>query len=154
MNMCSRSSAGIIRPSTILLTLALVVSGPPWQRMQRPLWRKTSMPNCSWAVRASRCPSRKRSTRESLETSVAMYSWRARPQISEKLDSMSWNWLAEAEVLLRADAATVPEGRKVTLLSGLICAIQVESRSEEHTSELQSLAYLVCRLLLEKKKKQ
>src|SRR2546425_5049919 len=25
-------------------------------------------------------------------------------------------------------------------------------RSEEHTSELQSLAYLVCRLLLEKKK--
>src|SRR2546425_9548623 len=30
------------------------------------------------------------------------------------------------------------------------CGIQ---RSEEHTSELQSLAYLVCRLLLEKKKK-
>src|SRR2546425_3572007 len=29
----------------------------------------------------------------------------------------------------------------------------IESRSEEHTSELQSLAYLVCRLLLEKKKK-
>src|SRR2546425_6437760 len=28
-----------------------------------------------------------------------------------------------------------------------------EYRSEEHTSELQSLAYLVCRLLLEKKKK-
>src|SRR5687767_15217243 len=27
-----------------------------------------------------------------------------------------------------------------------------QSRSEEHTSELQSLAYLVCRLLLEKKK--
>src|SRR2546425_3014026 len=28
-----------------------------------------------------------------------------------------------------------------------------KNRSEEHTSELQSLAYLVCRLLLEKKKK-
>src|SRR5205823_14433285 len=27
-----------------------------------------------------------------------------------------------------------------------------DGRSEEHTSELQSLAYLVCRLLLEKKK--
>src|SRR2546425_2193117 len=27
-----------------------------------------------------------------------------------------------------------------------------DKRSEEHTSELQSLAYLVCRLLLEKKK--
>src|SRR3989441_5986661 len=30
----------------------------------------------------------------------------------------------------------------------------VPVRSEEHTSELQSLAYLVCRLLLEKKKYQ
>src|SRR5205823_15038550 len=28
----------------------------------------------------------------------------------------------------------------------------LRGRSEEHTSELQSLAYLVCRLLLEKKK--
>src|SRR2546425_7046739 len=28
------------------------------------------------------------------------------------------------------------------------------ARSEEHTSELQSLAYLVCRLLLEKKKEE
>src|SRR3989441_9592245 len=32
-------------------------------------------------------------------------------------------------------------------------ATVVAMRSEEHTSELQSLAYLVCRLLLEKKKK-
>src|SRR2546425_6370622 len=31
--------------------------------------------------------------------------------------------------------------------------MQRHGRSEEHTSELQSLAYLVCRLLLEKKKK-
>src|SRR2546425_9696653 len=29
---------------------------------------------------------------------------------------------------------------------------RAHDRSEEHTSELQSLAYLVCRLLLEKKK--
>src|SRR2546425_7234180 len=35
--------------------------------------------------------------------------------------------------------------RELRLLAGL-------TRSEEHTSELQSLAYLVCRLLLEKKK--
>src|SRR5690625_6981747 len=33
---------------------------------------------------------------------------------------------------------------------GLICA----PRSEEHTSELQSRGHLVCRLLLEKKKKK
>src|SRR3712207_6867169 len=31
--------------------------------------------------------------------------------------------------------------------------IEVQERSEEHTSELQSRQYLVCRLLLEKKKK-
>src|SRR2546425_2522823 len=31
--------------------------------------------------------------------------------------------------------------------------VQGAGRSEEHTSELQSLAYLVCRLLLEKKKR-
>src|SRR3989441_6979867 len=33
-------------------------------------------------------------------------------------------------------------------------SIPPDRRSEEHTSELQSLAYLVCRLLLEKKKKK
>src|SRR2546425_10338756 len=33
-------------------------------------------------------------------------------------------------------------------------AVYLARRSEEHTSELQSLAYLVCRLLLEKKKKK
>src|SRR2546425_7405986 len=32
-------------------------------------------------------------------------------------------------------------------------SVRQRGRSEEHTSELQSLAYLVCRLLLEKKKK-
>src|SRR3989441_6635695 len=46
--------------------------------------------------------------------------------------------------------------------SSLTCAVRadfpavrrlLDGRSEEHTSELQSLAYLVCRLLLEKKKK-
>src|SRR5687767_15511694 len=36
-------------------------------------------------------------------------------------------------------------------LQGSACAYDL-LRSEEHTSELQSLAYLVCRLLLEKKK--
>src|SRR5258706_7035013 len=34
----------------------------------------------------------------------------------------------------------------------LIAALLKQSRSEEHTSELQSLTNLVCRLLLEKKK--
>src|SRR2546425_1632547 len=45
------------------------------------------------------------------------------------------------------------------LVNGMPAAFEgdgrtVRVRSEEHTSELQSLAYLVCRLLLEKKKKK
>src|SRR2546425_9770140 len=40
------------------------------------------------------------------------------------------------------------EGSLIAAYRALDC-----TRSEEHTSELQSLAYLVCRLLLEKKKK-
>src|SRR3712207_6862461 len=36
----------------------------------------------------------------------------------------------------------------------MIASGEKEPRSEEHTSELQSRQYLVCRLLLEKKKKQ
>src|SRR2546425_3310881 len=35
----------------------------------------------------------------------------------------------------------------------VVADLRERMRSEEHTSELQSLAYLVCRLLLEKKKK-
>src|SRR2546425_11387733 len=46
---------------------------------------------------------------------------------------------------LRRHAHTVPAARRL--------GAPVD-RSEEHTSELQSLAYLVCRLLLEKKKKR
>src|SRR3712207_8670605 len=36
---------------------------------------------------------------------------------------------------------------------GAVDYVQWQARSEEHTSELQSRQYLVCRLLLEKKKK-
>src|SRR2546425_3886713 len=39
-----------------------------------------------------------------------------------------------------------------TVYSTSLAGIMPGDRSEEHTSELQSLAYLVCRLLLEKKK--
>src|SRR2546425_1331592 len=41
----------------------------------------------------------------------------------------------------------IPRNRPRATLAGAL----TRSRSEEHTSELQSLAYLVCRLLLEKK---
>src|SRR5687767_7679436 len=60
------------------------------------------------------------------------------------------------------DLPVWPGGPRVGLglwrsLSGLMMlelAMFATGRSEEHTSELQSLAYLVCRLLLEKKKKK
>src|SRR5437899_9634992 len=51
--------------------------------------------------------------------------------------------LARAVVLVDVIEG-VPQGKALD---------QWESRSEEHTSELQSLRHLVCRLLLEKKKK-
>src|SRR5205823_11774750 len=42
-----------------------------------------------------------------------------------------------------------PAAPSAIVCVGTTCSLPV--RSEEHTSELQSLAYLVCRLLLEKK---
>src|SRR5437899_12746498 len=44
--------------------------------------------------------------------------------------------------------------RTCSRVCGSKCAGTRGSRSEEHTSELQSLRHLVCRLLLEKKKKK
>src|SRR3712207_6897388 len=66
-------------------------------------------------------------------------------------------------VSLRADTGEVvavvgPSGCGKTTLLRLLAGLEapapgrVEGRSEEHTSELQSRQYLVCRLLLEKKK--
>src|ERR1035441_3839770 len=47
-------------------------------------------------------------------------------------------------------AATVPI-LSITILLVLLTGWGMKDRSEEHTSELQSLRHLVCRLLLEKK---
>src|SRR3712207_8650918 len=45
------------------------------------------------------------------------------------------------------------DGRRDGVLDGLRRVVEaLAERSEEHTSELQSRQYLVCRLLLEKKK--
>src|SRR6266404_6850661 len=52
---------------------------------------------------------------------------------------------------LNAEASKAPIRRIDP--SAQAAAAPAPARSEEHTSELQSLAYLVCRLLLEKKKK-
>src|SRR3712207_8337543 len=60
---------------------------------------------------------------------------------------------ARCEMDLSGGTTMVPRRTRtgsIRVLSGM--ALQ-NARSEEHTSELQSRQYLVCRLLLEKKKK-
>src|SRR5205823_186716 len=72
-------------------------------------------------------------------------------------------WSARVRGGALTSFVSTPEGRITAFsdawLSGstLVSCCQGQEgvvRSEEHTSELQSLAYLVCRLLLEKKKKK
>src|SRR5438045_7034345 len=55
-----------------------------------------------------------------------------------------------ADVSVAAPAAAATPKRRFRLKRLLVGALAI--RSEEHTSELQSLRHLVCRLLLEKKK--
>src|SRR2546426_6787241 len=53
-----------------------------------------------------------------------------------------------------ANSSTCPNvAQTFTAFGSLNLSLPVQSRSEEHTSELQSPCNLVCRLLLEKKKK-
>src|SRR2546427_9232847 len=47
-----------------------------------------------------------------------------------------------------------PEARQAENVRKVLLAMVNDVRSEEHTSELQSQSNLVCRLLLEKKKKK
>src|SRR3712207_7635695 len=79
-------------------------------------------------------------------------------------DEPGGNWPAKAFVGSAAsfdDTARISPvpGRTTTMCVGNCCVATAASaafwiaRSEEHTSELQSRQYLVCRLLLEKKKK-
>src|SRR3712207_8908270 len=61
----------------------------------------------------------------------------------------------EVERLLKGATVPVvrglPEGATVPDAYAAADVVALPSRSEEHTSELQSRQYLVCRLLLEKK---
>src|SRR5947209_13079504 len=56
----------------------------------------------------------------------------------------------EIDQLIDRDQLTAAEIQRL----GSRELVTINQRSEEHTSELQSRQYLVCRLLLEKKKKQ
>src|SRR2546426_9185185 len=52
------------------------------------------------------------------------------------------------------DLSSLSVARRPVLLKVLVARLFHQPRSEEHTSELQSPCNLVCRLLLEKKKKE
>src|SRR5438552_13709905 len=55
--------------------------------------------------------------------------------------------------LLIQSGSSLPSRRWPRMAPFMSCGTITASRSEEHTSELQSPDHLVCRLLLEKKKK-
>src|SRR2546425_5241971 len=71
---------------------------------------------------------------------VYTWQWETTPGATETLVTVEFHDRAgRTEVVLTHERLPDAEAR-------------ARHRSEEHTSELQSLAYLVCRLLLEKKK--
>src|SRR5215213_11378006 len=58
------------------------------------------------------------------------------------------------DLIGRGSVAAVHAGPDTAIEGSSRCRERAGERSEEHTSELQSLTNLVCRLLLEKKKKK
>src|SRR3712207_7120919 len=63
-------------------------------------------------------------------------------------------WTTWAELIRVGNIVVSTISAKTTIAPDITTRHPSRSRSEEHTSELQSRQYLVCRLLLEKKKKQ
>src|SRR5689334_23811309 len=79
-------------------------------------------------------------------------------QLLGRMEAAERHW--EEDERARRKEWEVLEGRAMTAMEehrhyndGLLRKMDVMLRSEEHTSELQSQFHLVCRLLLEKKKK-
>src|SRR5690242_20937980 len=77
-----------------------------------------------------------------------------RPQLasSPAIAVLTSGELATARPILRA--APLDEAPPTLMVTNLVAPSPSRARSEEHTSELQSHVNLVCRLLLEKKKKK
>src|SRR6266404_3135418 len=80
------------------------------------------------------------------------------PRMTAWVDRLAFSMRQQRfeDTLAELGSSARRSGRTVVLRSINLALNSAEPspRSEEHTSELQSLAYLVCRLLLEKKKKK
>src|SRR2546423_3934926 len=76
-------------------------------------------------------------------------SWRHSNTFAVRVNLIDYNFLQVHVTHFSVYAIGGKPDPDVQALLGLVFLLW---RSEEHTSELQSLAYLVCRLLLEKKK--
>src|SRR5438034_4140097 len=80
---------------------------------------------------------------------ASVLPWPRRGVLAEALQ---WNTIL-SESGSRVDRPSICLG-KWNSTRGSSCSVPSKKRSEEHTSELQSHSDLVCRLLLEKKKKK
>src|SRR3712207_7917472 len=68
-----------------------------------------------------------------------------------RVPAYAWSWLQRSRPVLAEAARRLTGGPPPP---GFVDSLRERmGRSEEHTSELQSRQYLVCRLLLEKKKR-
>src|SRR3712207_8841482 len=86
------------------------------------------------------------SLHDALPISIAALVHAVQAPIARPRSSGSKTIVMIASVLGTSSAPAIPWSARPT--------IRTSVRSEEHTSELQSRQYLVCRLLLEKKKKK
>src|ERR1035441_5800467 len=112
----------------------------------------------SWATRkpgatASACAPAARATRAAPRWRILWRAqrrwWRAMGWNCKDADDLSLLWHPHPDVLERSRSAALPCA--LFWLQGDRGHPEIGGRSEEHTSELQSLRHLVCRLLLEKK---
>src|SRR5205814_8232789 len=75
-------------------------------------------------------------------------------EMAATLVSPAGTFVLPNELSPHATTVLSPSSARLWPLPAAIASTLVKPRSEEHTSELQSLRHLVCRLLLEKKKKK
>src|SRR2546422_6298792 len=86
-------------------------------------------------------------------TETAPASSAVRPEPGIRMTSpLVWNTSRSASVV--GSSTPSSKERSYWIVGGWFSAWMTGGRSEEHTSELQSRLHLVCRLLLEKKKKK